>query len=343
MGKQTKWEFEPATESFSKMSADWDTLNRSRGNHVLLDSKFVGALLRHFATPEVMLGISQDPARPGMALVQRTKPGFWEIFTPSQSPLGPVLLGYDDHDGEGLRELMNSLPGYPMQLAILCQDPEYSPWFPAGAASRLERLEFMQTGRVRVVGTFEEYWQSRSSNLRHNLSRQRRRLQEQGRMLELVAHKSSGAMAGCIREYGRLESAGWKAELGTAIAEENDQGRFYIDMLEQFCASGETIVFQLLLDGKVVATDLCLLREGMLVVLKTTYDESLKPLSAALLMREDILRRTYLEGGCQVIEFYGRVLDWHTKWTSDFRPMYHINCHRNAVVSGIRYLVRSVR
>jgi Acetyltransferase (GNAT) domain len=343
MGKRTEWEFVPALEHFEQMSGDWDALNLARGNHVLLDSKFCGSLIRNFATPDVLLGISKNSQRPGMALVHKRKPGFWEIFTPSQAPLGPVLLANSDAAGEGLRELMNSLPGYPIQLAIRCQDPDYSAWTPADKPSCVEFLEFMQTGRVHLQGTFEAYWQDRGSNLRHNLSRQRRRLKEQGRTLELAVHRTPEAMAGCVRDFGQLESAGWKADLGTAVSENNIQGQFYRDMLERFCATEETVVYQLLIDGKVAASDLCLLRNGMLVVLKTTYDESLPSISAALLMREEIVRHLYSDGACQVVEFYGPVREWHTKWTQDFRPMYHLNCHRNAVVSGIRDLVRSAR
>ena len=343
MAYNGNWELIPSTEHFQEMTSQWDSLNLQKGNHVLLDSRFVGALVRHFATSNVFLAIKNDPQAQAMALIYRQKPGFWEVFTPSQSPLGPILLAASDPGGQQLRELMNVLPGYPMQLAILRQDPEYSAWLPCGEDSRLEFLECMKTARVRLEHTFENYWRQRSSNLRHNLSRQRRRLKEQGRHLELVAHRSEETIKSCIREFGRLESSGWKAGAGTAVSESNIQGRFYRDMFEKFCGSGETVIFQLLLDGKVAATDLCLLREGMLVVLKTAYDEGLHPFSPALLMREEIIRQLYAEGHVRVIEFYGSVQDWHTKWTTEFRPMYHVNCHRNSLVSGIRDLVRSIR
>jgi hypothetical protein len=127
------------------------------------------------------------------------------------------------------------------------------------------------------------------------------------------------------------------------VGENNEQGRFYRDLFEQFSVLGETVIFQLLVDGRVAATDLCLFRNGMLVVLKTAYDESLNQLSAALLMREDIVRQAYAEGQCRAIEFYGRAHEWHTKWTSDFRPIYHINCHRNTIVSRMKTLIRRAR
>lgn len=343
MQKTSNWELHPAKECFAELSKDWDALNQIRGNHVLLDSRFVACSLHHFGCRDLLLATSKNAGGTGIALLRKNKPGFWETFTPSQAPLGFILLSQSDVKGEMVRGLLGTLPGFAMQLALLSQDAESSPWFPVREDSGLEILEIMQTGRVRLEGTFEDYWQSRSSNLRHNLARQRRRLKEQGRRLELVTHKNTDAIAACIGEFGRLESSGWKAELGTAVSKNNVQGRFYRDLFEQFSISEESVIFQLLLDGKVVATDLCLQRAGMLIVLKTTYDESLNHISAALLMREDIVRQLYLEHECRVIEFFGPAKEWHTKWTGDFRPMYHINCHRNAMVSGIRKMIRSVR
>lgn len=343
MGKKQNWEFLPAIECFPERTQEWDAINQMAGNHVLLDSQFVASLVRHFATPNVLLAVSRDPMHPGMALVYSQRPGFWEIFTPSQSPLGPIVLGSRDPACRQIRGLMNSLPGFPVQLAILRQDPQWSAWFPLDEGTQLEAVEMMETARIRLEGTFEEFWKARSSNLRHNLNRQRRRLKEQGRTIELITHTSAEAIADCIREFGRLESAGWKAELGTAVNEHNVQGGFYRDLFERFCASGNTLIFQLLLDGQVAATDLCLFREGMLVVLKTAYDETLQALSPALLMREDILRYLYSDRRYQVVEFYGRVQDWHLKWTNDTRPMYHLNYDRNRVVRKMRELVRSMR
>jgi hypothetical protein len=148
---------------------------------------------------------------------------------------------------------------------------------------------------------------------------------------------------GAVREFGQLESKGWKGQEGTAIEEGNPQGRFYREVLEAFCAAGEGMIYQLLLDGKVVASDLCLARNGMLVVLKTAYDETIEKVSPALLMRQDILERLFEEKKIQVVEFYGKVLDWHLKWTDQVRGMYHINFFRNTLVARLRGLVKRLR
>ena len=41
------WQFFRASECFDKFRQDWDAINRARGDHILLDSRFVAFLLRH--------------------------------------------------------------------------------------------------------------------------------------------------------------------------------------------------------------------------------------------------------------------------------------------------------
>jgi CelD/BcsL family acetyltransferase involved in cellulose biosynthesis len=220
------------------------------------------------------------------------------------------------------------------------QDPDFPPFQSPLESPLLESLDYIQTPRLPLVGDFEQYWKSCSHNLRHNLSRQRKRLTEQGRHLELASHRTAESVPAALSEYGRLESQGWKGREGTAIEESNQQGGFYREMLEAFSATGEAVIYQLLIDGKVVASDLCLSRNRMLVVLKTAYDESIPQISPALLMRQEIVRQLFEEKTIHVVEFYGRVLDWHRKWTDQVRSMYHLNCFRTRAVAQLRSMVK---
>ncbi len=334
------WVFQPASEAFEELRKDWDALNRSQHNHILLDSGFVAPLVRHFGGRDVILGMRQNGGKAGMVLLVRNGRAAWETFQPSQAPLGLIVLNHQDEEGESLLELLENLPGYPLQLGVRQQDPDYSRFPPVSPRPDIQVLEYVQTARLPLEGTFESFWESRSINLKHNLARQRRRLAEQGHRFELVAHRDPASVAACLREYGRLESQGWKAKEGTAVTEDNVQGRAYREILETFWARGEGVVYQFLLDGKVIASDLCLARNGMLVVLKTAYDDSVERISAALLMRQEIVRQLYAEKEIRVIEFYGRVRDWHTKWTSQIRTMFHVNCFRHRWVPRVKELVK---
>src|SRR5262249_34302110 len=120
------WKFKPAAGLFDEAAKDWDSLNARAGNHLLLDSRFVGPLLRNFDQSKVMLGINCDSSSPGMALVTKKNIGIWETFQPSQAPIGLIVLGYRDETGEGLLDFVRSLPGYALGFAVLQQDPDHT-------------------------------------------------------------------------------------------------------------------------------------------------------------------------------------------------------------------------
>jgi hypothetical protein len=140
--------------------------------------------------------------------------------------------------------------------------------------------------------------------------------------------RDAAEMAGALARYGALESTGWKASEGTAIHPDNAQGRFYRCLLETAAASGEAAVYEYLFDDRTVAMNLCLQRAGVLVVLKTTYDESFKSLSPAFLLREEELQTLFGEHRVRRIEYYGRLMDWHTKLTENKRMLYHQTRYR---------------
>lgn len=45
----------------------------------------------------------------------------------------------------------------------------------------------------------------------------------------------------------------------------------------------------------------------------------------ALLMRQNYFAPLFDARAVARIEFYGKVMDWHTQWSSEIRRMYHVN------------------
>jgi hypothetical protein len=333
------WRFQPAAQSFAALSETWDAINKARGNHILLDSGFVAPLLRNFDNGKALLGLQTYSSAGGAALVVRKKVGVWETFQPSQAPIGMFILEKSSAGADQIYKLARALPGYAMQFSVLQQDPDYASIEGEQDPSELERLDYICTPRITLSGTFEEYWKKRAGKFKYNLSRRRRRLQEQNLRSELVVLRKPEEVASAIHEYGRLESSSWKASGGTAVVEDNAQGKFYREVFEHFCERGEGLIFQFLINGKVAASDLCLERDGMHILLKTSYDEELAEFSPSLLMREDILRFLFAEKRARIVEFYGRVMEWHTRWTDETRTLYHINCYRSSLTKPLKKLV----
>jgi CelD/BcsL family acetyltransferase involved in cellulose biosynthesis len=334
-----RWQIFPS-HYFADYREAWDRLNTSGPNSALLHPDFIEPLLQILAQGDERLAIYGDVTDPQvMALLTQRRFGTWETFQPSQLPLGPWLNQATLPLEQLLQQLSRTLPGPVLSLSITQQDPDFYPR-PEHSAC-LNTLDYIVTARISINGRFEDYWSQRGKNLRQNLNRQRNRLQREKVSVRLETITDPSGVAAAIDAYGKLESAGWKAQEGTAIHSDNAQGRFYTLLLENFCRRGMGRIYQYWYEDKLVATDLCVQRDSVLIILKTTYDETITTSSPAMLMRRDYFEAIFNEGTIHTIEFYGPVMDWHRRLSEDTRVLYHINFHRWPVLEKIRRYCRN--
>ena len=321
-----KWTFHPITD-FGRNETAWQALNAKGANTPLLDPDFVAPLLQEFSTGRELLAMyGDDTGSRAMALLVRRKPGVWETFQPPQAPLGCWVSEPSLPLEPLLRSLLQTLPAIPLVVGITQQDPDLMPR-PADTKA-MATLDYIQTARITINKSFDEYWAARGKNLRHNMKRQRNRLEKEGIAPRLEILTQPHEVESAINNYGRLESAGWKSGMGTAIHPDNSQGRYYKTILERFMRTGDGRIYQYWYGDKLVAIDLCIQRNGILVILKTTYDESITTSSPAFLMRQDTFTQIFSEHNIRQIEFYGKLMDWHTKWSDETRTLYHVNLYR---------------
>jgi CelD/BcsL family acetyltransferase involved in cellulose biosynthesis len=316
-----------AASRFQDYEEAWRTLNARTGNSPVLDPEFVMPLLDHFADGCTRLAIAGGDASPvALAIVRPSRPGSWQTLQPSQAPIALWVAEPGYSPSELLPALLRSLPGLPLACGISQLDPDIVPH--PGNTEHMETVNYVQTGRIAIDSSFEEYWAARGKNLRHNLKRQMNKMKGEGITGQFQVLTLPAEMNRAIDEYGQLESKGWKSEGGTAIASSNTQGRFYRAMLERFAARGAARVYSYRIGSRLAAVDLCIAQGQTLVILKTTYDESIAGYSPALLMHDAMFRQIFEEKQIRRIEFYGKTMEWHTKWTKEFRCLYHLNHFR---------------
>ena len=336
-----KWTFFPIAK-FEQLASTWNELNAIAGDLPFLHSRFILPLCDVFGDAKLKIALCEDDSGPvAMGILSRRGLVYWESFQPSQLPVGAWVMRPDQDFQRLLSSLGKSLPDLALVIGVTQQDPGSIPR-PTDSSS-LQTLDYIQTARVPVTGSFDEYWSARGKNLRHNIKRQQTKLLQDGIEAQLDILTRSEEVGPAIEDYGRLESVGWKAASGTAIKSDNAQGRFYQAMLEAFCQAGKGRIYRYRFGDRVVAVDLCIEGGGALVILKTTYDESVKSISPAFLMRHEAFRRLFGEGQVRRIEFYGRVMEWHTKWSSDIRTMYHVNFYRWPILPKIRRMAMGMR
>lgn len=325
------WHLAPARAlAQAEHAARWRDLHQDSGGSPLLAPEFVTAALAVFGSGAEYLAWHERAGQVDiMTIVTPTRHGVWSTFQPAQAPVGFWLQRDTGAHTADLPGLLRRLPGLALMLGVTQCDPCLMARPSDADDASVRVLDYIDTARITLAGNFDDYWQARGKNLRTNLRKQRKRLHDDGVPTRLQVSRAAHEMAAAVDDYGRLESAGWKAGDGTAVAGENDQGRFYRALLEAFAQNNSACVYRYWIGERLAAMDLCIEGGGCVVVLKTAYDEATGAgLSPALLMREEATRDIFEAKRFTRIEFYGRVMEWHLRWTDEVRGMYHLNAYR---------------
>lgn len=340
-----RWQVVDASR-FGEHADRWNALNDAGVRSPVLHADLVGPLLAHFGDGSERLAYVEDGGRwRRAAVVAKTNAFVVDTFQPSQAPLGPWLQ--DDGarglpDAREMASLAAALGATTAMVGLSQLDPEHVARVPTDHAVL---ADYIDTARVTIAGSFDDYWAARGKNLRANMKKQRNKLEAEGIALGFDCLTAPADMAAAIADYGRLESAGWKAEGGTAVSADNAQGRFYRDVFERFAARGMARVYRCFYeDGssrRLAAMDLCVEHAGTMVILKTSFDESIRGTSPAFLMRHDYFPALFTDGRLAKVEFYGRVMEWHTKWSDEVRTLYHATTYRWPLVARLDALRRA--
>lgn len=327
---QIEWQNLDATSlnSDKQLSLAWDVLNNERGAIPFLDAKAISLALAVFGSGSERLLVGRSENRIVAMLLLVSNGQFrWITFQPSQVPLGAWVADRSLSPTELARSLCRGPLGFCLAISLTQIDPLLAPR--TSDATDSETSDYIDSAWLDISGSFDDYWAARGKNLRQNMRKQRNKLESEGIVTQMRSLVAASDMASCIERYGALESSGWKADQGTAIHPDNAQGRFYRELFEQAAERGEAVVYEYLFGDRTVAMNLCLLRRGLLIVLKTTYDETIpSTYSPAFLLRQDELMTFFGEGKIRRLEYYGRLMEWHTKLTDDKRTLYHLTVYR---------------
>lgn len=328
----------PDAAAFTPHAAAWNALQARVAALPFLESDFLLPLLAAFGSGAERLALRGDPRAPdAAAIVVPGGRGSWTTFQPSQLPLGAWLSAPGADLAPLADGLMRALPFPALALGLTQLDSRFHPR--VGDGPRWRGQDYIDTAWVDLDGGFEPYWEARGKNLRQNLRKQQKKLDGAGTVTRLSCLTREEDVAPALADYGRLEASGWKGQEGTAIAPGHPQYAFYREMLERFARAGRARIYQYCFDDAVVSMDLCIETGGTLVILKTAYDEAHKAISPSTLMRELQFRQLFdaaaAGGPIRRIEFYGKVMEWHTRWTETARAIHHATAYRWALVKTL--------
>lgn len=113
---------------------------------------------------------------------------------------------------------------------------------------------------------------------RKELSRQKRRLAEQGK-IEVLRIKNPSEINDALDEFLALEASGWKGRRGTALFNLRQTTAFARQMLYQMGKENNAEIMQLVLDGKTIASLILVKQKNRWISWKIAFDESYKSYS----------------------------------------------------------------
>lgn len=317
-------------------SQRWDGVaRRHSGSHPLLDSRFIGACLRHFPEAELRLAsFHRDGDLDGLALLApRNRAALrWTACMPAQAQIGLFALPND----APLEALVRTLPGVSLSLDILGVDPLVCDLRPGRNLS-----QHALTMVIHLRNRRGEYWDSRSKNLQKNLARYQNRVRRELGNLQLRRLTSAIDMAEGVCRYGELESAGWKGREGTALAPGNRQGDFYTELMQSFAATGQALIYELWHGGDLIASRLLIYSPEMAVILKTTFDKHYERYAPGRLLLAEIIKDQLQAPVSDRLEFYTNAKQDQLAWADEQRWIWHVEVHRSPLLrrlfNGLRW------
>ena len=320
------WNLLPAS-ALGEQAQVWDPLCRRSCGLPFLETDFLIPLLETFGSGDEKLALARRGDEVLAATLIAPKGlARWQTFQPSQLPLGPWLQAPGLDTAGLLKDLLHQLPGFTLGLGLTQIDPRFLPR-PADKGQQLT-LDYIDTAWIDLDSDFATYWETRGKNLRTNVRKQRHKLESESIALTLDRITAASEVERAIAEYADLEQSSWKAAGGTAIGSSNAQGRFYEEMMTRFCRADRGEIWRYRFNDEIVAMDLSIYGGDCLVVLKTTFSSQHKSTSPATLMHHEAFRALFEERCIKRIEFYGRVMEWHTRWTEQQCQLYHLNAYR---------------
>ncbi|MDH3724182.1 MAG: GNAT family N-acetyltransferase [Thermoleophilia bacterium] len=167
---------------------------------------------------------------------------------------------------------------------------------------------------------WETYFAGLSRNLRKDVRRRRRRLEERGE-LTIEVHRGADALGERLAEGVAIENSGWKGQEGTAILAGDGQLAFYEALADWTAARDALEITFLRLDGAAVAFHYNIVFHGILYALKIGFDEAHADLSPGKVLLGAEIERTFAEGRRR-FDFGGDPEDYKLKWatgTPEFR------------------------
>ena len=157
--------------------------------------------------------------------------------------------------------------------------------------------------------------------------------------ITLMTATEPDAVESLVRLYASMQCRNWKAEVSTAITQNDDQSDFCVDLLRRLAATGRARMFTLKMGERIVAAQIAILKDDVLYLLKPTYEPKLKRLGPGVMPKYHMMLDCYKHTPqVKRMEFYGPLNESQHMWITGSRSIYHANAYRSSVLAQVHGL-----
>lgn len=172
---------------------------------------------------------------------------------------------------------------------------------------------------IRLDGDFDAYLQSRSSHVRQEMRRKRRKLEKSARV-EYAVTSTPRECGTAINDIFAVEVKSWKQQEGTSFATEPGVSAFYTTLARLAAERGWLRLYVMYMDGAPVAHIYGVVFRNEYLALKTSYDQSVRDLSPGSVLFEFAVRDA-CENGLAAFDMLGMEARWKNDLATDARRL----------------------
>jgi CelD/BcsL family acetyltransferase involved in cellulose biosynthesis len=172
-----------------------------------------------------------------------------------------------------------------------------------------------QSPYVVIDGTsWDAYQSGLSKNLRQDVRRRKRRLEQEGQLTFEVCDGTEN-LDELLEEGLGIEGSGWKEAEGTSINARPATRRFYTEVAQWAAERGFLRLAFLRLDGRAIAFEYCFELNRVHYALKAGYDPAYAWFAPGKILQYKMLARAFSES-LSTYEFLGAFDPHKAKWAS---------------------------
>ena len=162
--------------------------------------------------------------------------------------------------------------------------------------------------------------------------------------VEIHAARTAPELESAFAEFLRLEASGWKGEQGTASALAFDPPRraFFEHIFKGPGSERQAEINSLMVDGKAVASQLCMVQGGVRSLVKIAYDQSLQKLSPGSVLLDALLKHSYQMRDVKHLNLVTGI-GWMREWGTESETVGDLWLFRSRVAAAIIRQVLSLK